>query len=220
LAVLEEKPNVMPLNGTIGIGHTRWATHGKPSDANAHPHTDGEVQLAVVHNGIIENYLSIKDDLIAKGYTFTSETDSEVIAHLLADMYDGDIVSTVRRAVKHMRGAYALAVLCGNEPDKLVAVRLASPLIIGVGEGENFIGSDIPAILEYTRDVYILNDGEMALLTQDGVELMTIEGNFIAREIFRVDWDIETAEKGGYDHFMLKEIYDQPKAYRDTMGAR
>lgn len=220
LAVLEEKLNVTPLNGTIGIGHTRWATHGKPSDANAHPHTDGEIQISVVHNGIIENYLSIKEDLIAKGYTFTSETDSEVIAHLLADMYDGDIVSTVRKAVKHMRGAYALAVLCGNEPDKLVAVRLASPLIIGVGEGENFIGSDIPAILEYTRDVYILNDGEMALLTQDSVELMTIEGNFIAREILRVDWDIETAEKAGFDHFMLKEIYDQPKAYRDTMGAR
>ena len=173
-----------------------------------------------MHNGIIENYLAIKEGLIKKGYTFKSETDTEVIAHLLADLYDGDIVSTVRKAVGQMRGAYALAVLCGNEPDKLVAVRLASPLIIGVGNKENFIGSDIPAILEHTRDVYILNDGEMAVLTQDSVELMTIEGNFIAREMIHVDWNIETAEKAGYDHFMLKEIHEQPKAYRDTMGAR
>jgi glucosamine--fructose-6-phosphate aminotransferase (isomerizing) len=222
IAVLEEKLQDDPLNGSIGIGHTRWATHGKPSDENAHPHThtDARVNISVVHNGIIENFMVIKERLLAKGYQFSSETDTEVIAHLLADLYDGDIVSTVRRAVKEMRGAYALAVLCGNEPDKLVAVRLASPLIIGVGEGENFIGSDIPAILDYTRNVYILNDGEMAVLTKDRVELMTIEGNFIAREIFRVDWDIETAEKAGFDHFMLKEIYEQPKAYRDTMGAR
>ena len=220
LAVLEEKLQSVPLNGSIGIGHTRWATHGKPSDENAHPHTDGKLNISVVHNGIIENYISIKESLIAKGYSFTSETDTEVIAHLLADLYDGDIVSTVRKAVRQMRGAYALAVLCGDEPDKLVAVRLASPLIIGVGEGENFIGSDIPAILEYTRNVYILNDGEMAVLTNDGVELMTIEGNPITREMFLVDWDIETAEKAGYDHFMLKEIHEQPKAYRDTMGSR
>lgn len=220
LAVLEQKLQSSPLEGTIGIGHTRWATHGKPSDENAHPHTDVEVNISVVHNGIIENYLAIKEGLIKKGYTFKSETDTEVIAHLLADLYDGDIVSTVRKAVGQMRGAYALAVLCGNEPDKLVAVRLASPLIIGVGNKENFIGSDIPAILEHTRDVYILNDGEMAVLTQDAVELMTIEGNFIAREMIHVDWNIETAEKAGYDHFMLKEIHEQPKAYRDTMGAR
>ncbi len=220
LAVLEQKLQSSPLEGTIGIGHTRWATHGKPSDENAHPHTDVEVNISVVHNGIIENYLAIKEGLIKKGYTFKSETDTEVIAHLLADLYDGDIVSTVRKAVGQMRGAYALAVLCGNEPDKLVAVRLASPLIIGVGNKENFIGSDIPAILEHTRDVYILNDGEMAVLTQDSVELMTIEGNFIAREMIHVDWNIETAEKAGYDHFMLKEIHEQPKAYRDTMGAR
>jgi len=220
LAVLEQKLESNPLIGRVGIGHTRWATHGKPSDENAHPHTDERLNISVVHNGIIENYMSIKEQLLAKGYTFTSETDTEVIAHLLADLYDGDIVSTVRKAVREMRGAYALAVLCSLEPDKLVAVRLASPLIIGVGEGENFIGSDIPAILQYTRNVYILNDGEMAVLTNDGVELMTIEGNHITREMFRVDWDIETAEKAGYDHFMLKEIHEQPRAYQDTMASR
>lgn len=220
LAVLEGRLRSRPLHGRIGIGHTRWATHGGPSEVNAHPHKDREGKISVVHNGIIENYLPLKEELQSKGYSFVSETDTEVIAHLLADLYDGDIVSTVRRAVKRMRGAYALAVLCSEEPDKLIAVRLASPLIIGIGQGENFIGSDIPAILEYTRDVYILNDGEMAVLTNDGVDLMTIEGNLITREMVYVDWDVQTAEKAGYDHFMLKEIHEQPKAYRDTMGAR
>ncbi|WP_036739638.1 MULTISPECIES: glutamine--fructose-6-phosphate transaminase (isomerizing) [unclassified Paenibacillus] len=220
LAVLESQLSDAPLNGTVGIGHTRWATHGKPSDENSHPHTDNSMKFSVVHNGIIENYMTLKDELIAKGHTFVSETDTEVISHLIADLYEGDIVKAVQQAVKQMRGAFALGVLTEYEPDRLVAVRLASPLIIGVGEGENFIGSDIPAILEYTRNVYILNDGEMALLTRDGVELMTIEGNFISREMFRVDWDLVTAEKAGFDHFMMKEIYDQPKAYRDTIGSR
>lgn len=220
LAVLESQLSDAPLNGTVGIGHTRWATHGKPSDENSHPHTDNSMKFSVVHNGIIENYMTLKEELIAKGHTFVSETDTEVISHLIADLYEGDIVKAVQQAVKQMRGAFALGVLTEYEPDRLVAVRLASPLIIGVGEGENFIGSDIPAILEYTRNVYILNDGEMALLTRDGVELMTIEGNFISREMFRVDWDLVTAEKAGFDHFMMKEIYDQPKAYRDTIGSR
>lgn len=220
LAVLESQLSDAPLNGTVGIGHTRWATHGKPSDENSHPHTDNSMKFSVVHNGIIENYMTLKEELIAKGHKFVSETDTEVISHLIADLYEGDIVKAVQQAVKQMRGAFALGVLTEYEPDRLVAVRLASPLIIGVGEGENFIGSDIPAILEYTRNVYILNDGEMALLTRDGVELMTIEGNFISREMFRVDWDLVTAEKAGFDHFMMKEIYDQPKAYRDTIGSR
>jgi glutamine---fructose-6-phosphate transaminase (isomerizing) len=220
LAILESNLVDEPLSGNIGIGHTRWATHGKPSDVNSHPHTDNSLKFSVVHNGIIENYMNLKEELIAEGAEFVSETDTEVIAHLIASVYEGDIVKAVQKAVKRMRGAFALGVLTEYEPDKLVAVRLASPLIIGVGEGENFIGSDIPAILEHTRNVYILNDGEMALLTKDGVELMTIEGNFISRELFHVDWDITTAEKAGYDHFMLKEIYEQPKAYRDTMGAR
>lgn len=220
LSVLESRLHESPLEGSIGIGHTRWATHGKPSDDNSHPHTDNSLKFSVVHNGIIENYLALKEELIAKGHHFVSETDTEVIAHLVSEWYEGDIVNAVQQAVKRMRGAYALAVLTEYEPDKLVAVRLSSPLIIGVGEGENFIGSDIPAILEYTRNVYILNDNEMAVLTKDHVELMTLEGNFISREIFFVDWDISTAEKAGFDHFMLKEIYEQPKAYSDTMGSR
>lgn len=220
LAVLESKLGEKPLSGTIGIGHTRWATHGKPSDENSHPHTDNSFKFSVVHNGIIENYISLKEELIEQGHVFVSETDTEVISHLIASLYEGDIVKAVQKAVSRMKGAFALGVLTEYEPDKLVAVRLSSPLIIGVGEGENFIGSDIPAILEYTRNVYILNDGEMAALTRDGVELMTLEGNFISRELFHVDWDIVTAEKAGFDHFMLKEIHEQPKAYRDTMGAR
>jgi glucosamine--fructose-6-phosphate aminotransferase (isomerizing) len=220
LAVLESELELEPLQGSVGIGHTRWATHGKPSNENSHPHTDNSQKFSVVHNGIIENYMELKEELIAQGRNFVSETDTEVIAHLIASVYEGDIVKAVQAAVKRMRGAFALGVLTEYEPDKLVAVRLASPLIIGVGKGENFIGSDIPAILEHTRDVYILNDGEMAVLTRDGVELLTLEGNFISREIFHVDWDLVTAEKAGFDHFMLKEIYEQPKAYRDTMGAR
>jgi glucosamine--fructose-6-phosphate aminotransferase (isomerizing) len=220
IANLEAQLDGTPLQGTAGIGHTRWATHGKPSDVNSHPHTDDTQKFSVVHNGIIENYIALKEEMIALGHVFVSETDTEVISHLIADAYDGDIVVAVQKAVKRMTGAFALGVLTEYEPDKLVAVRLASPLIIGVGEGENFIGSDIPAILEYTRDVYILEDGEMAILTRDGVELRTLEGNYISRELFHVDWDIITAEKAGYAHFMLKEIHEQPKAYRDTMGSR
>lgn len=220
LANLESQLENVPVEGTVGIGHTRWATHGKPSDENSHPHTDTSKKFSVVHNGIIENYIELKEELIAQGATFVSETDTEVIAHLIASLYEGDIVKAVQKAIKRLRGAFALGVLTEYEPNKLVAVRFASPLIIGVGNGENFIGSDIPAILEHTRDVYILNDGELAVLTKDSVELFTIEGDFISRELFHVDWDITTAEKGGFDHFMLKEIYEQPKAYRDTLGSR
>ncbi|TCZ71446.1 glutamine--fructose-6-phosphate transaminase (isomerizing) [Paenibacillus albiflavus] len=220
LAVLESQLDEVPLVGSVGIGHTRWATHGRPSDVNSHPHSDESNKFTVVHNGIIENYAALKMELIERGHKFSSDTDTEIIAHLIADLYDGDIVKAVQAAVGRMRGAYALGVLTAYEPDKLVAVRNASPLVIGIGEGENFIGSDIPAILEYTRNVYILGDQEMAILTRDGVELLTIEGNFISREILHVDWDLVTAEKAGYPHFMLKEIYEQPKAYRDTMNSR
>ncbi|MEX1029948.1 MAG: glutamine--fructose-6-phosphate transaminase (isomerizing) [Paenibacillaceae bacterium] len=220
IAILESLLTEVPLAGTVGIGHTRWATHGRPSDVNSHPHTDNSLKISVVHNGIIENFRELREELQAQGNVFVSETDTEVISHLIASLYEGDIVKAVQRAVKRMRGAYAIAVLCEDEPEKLVAVRLASPLIIGLGDGENFIGSDIPAILEYTRDVFILNDGEMAVLTRGGVDLMTLEGNPIARESFYVDWDITTAEKAGFDHFMLKEIFEQPKAYQDTMGSR
>jgi len=220
IANLEEKLEGTPLLGSVGIGHTRWATHGKPSDVNSHPHTDNSHQFSVVHNGIIENYLDLKEELIAKGHVFVSETDTEVVSHLIAEEYDGNLVEAVQRAVKHMRGAYALGVLTSHEPDKLVAVRFASPLVIGIGEGENFIGSDIPAILEYTRNVYILDDGDMAVLTHDGVELFNLEGESIAKDIVHIDWDLVTAEKAGFDHFMLKEIYEQPKAYRETMLGR
>ncbi|HEX7057026.1 MAG TPA: glutamine--fructose-6-phosphate transaminase (isomerizing) [Bacilli bacterium] len=220
LSILENILQRSPLEGTAGIGHTRWATHGKPSNENSHPHTDEEMNISVVHNGIIENYAQLKEKLAAKGHHFVSETDTEVISHLIAEHYAGDIVKAVQQAITEMRGAFAIAVLCGKEPDKLVAVRFSSPLIIGVGEHENFIGSDIPALLEYTRNVYILNDGEMAVLTKDHVELMTIEGNFISRETIHVDWDAAAAEKDGFDHFMLKEIHEQPRAYADTMRGR
>ncbi|WP_068505848.1 glutamine--fructose-6-phosphate transaminase (isomerizing) [Paenibacillus kribbensis] len=220
LANLEAKLDGAPLLGHAGIGHTRWATHGKPSDENSHPHMDESQKFSVVHNGIIENYLELKEELISEGHTFISETDTEIISHLIAREYKGDIVKAVQKAITFMRGAFALGVLTEHEPNKLVAVRQASPLVIGVGEGENFIGSDIPAILKYTRNVIILNDGEMAVLTSDAVELMTIEGQFISREMIHVEWDAVTAEKGGYEHFMLKEIHEQPKAYRDTMLGR
>ncbi|CAI6083373.1 glutamine--fructose-6-phosphate transaminase (isomerizing) [Cohnella sp. JJ-181] len=220
LVNLENRLTGEPLCGTIGIGHTRWATHGKPSDANSHPHTDNSLKFSVVHNGIIENYLELKEELMLAGHRFLSETDTEVISHLISVEYEGDIVKAVQKAVRKMRGAFALGVLTEHEPDRLVAVRYASPLIIGVGEGEKFIASDIPAILEYTRDIYILEDGEMAVLTREGVELLTVEGNPVAKDVFRVNWDLMTAEKGGYDHFMLKEIYEQPRAYRDTMRGR
>jgi glucosamine--fructose-6-phosphate aminotransferase (isomerizing) len=220
LANLEAKLEGAPLIGSAGIGHTRWATHGKPSDVNSHPHMDESRKFSVVHNGIIENYLELKEELLKEGHTFLSETDTEIVSHLIAREYEGDIVKAVQKAITHIRGAFALGVLTEYEPDRLVAVRQASPLVIGVGEGENFIGSDIPAILKYTRNVYILEDGEMAVLTKDAVELLTIEGNFIAREMIHVDWDAVTAEKGGYEHFMLKEIHEQPRAYRDTMLGR
>ena len=202
LAVLEELLHQQPIAGSVGIGHTRWATHGRPSDENSHPHTDESGQFAVVHNGIIENYLEIKEELMAKGVTFKSETDTEVIAHLIADLFDGDLISTVRKAAKRLRGAYAMGVVSKHEPDKLVAVRLASPLIVGIGDKENFIGSDIPAILEYTRDIFILNDGEMAVLTKDGVVLCDTEtGESIQGEVYHVGWDMVQAEKEGLCSF-------------------
>lgn len=220
LSVLEESLKKAPLRGHVGIGHTRWATHGKPSQINSHPHSDEQGRFTVVHNGIIENYLELKEELIRKGHQFRSETDTEVIAHLLEELYDGSLVSTVQKTVAKMRGAYALGVLSQLEPDKLVAVRLASPLIIGVGEHENFIASDIPALLEYTRDILILNDGEMAVLTREGVEVMSVTGEPIHKEIFHVNWDVEQAEKGGYDHYLIKEIHEQPRALRDTLDGR
>jgi glucosamine--fructose-6-phosphate aminotransferase (isomerizing) len=220
LADLAGQLDQQGLKGQVGIGHTRWATHGKPSNVNSHPHTDVKEQFAVVHNGIIENYIELREELIAKGHVFTSETDTEVVAKLLADVYDGDFLSTVKKAVARLEGAYALGIISNYEPDKLIAVRLASPLVVGIGEGENFIASDIPAILKHTRDVYILEDGEIAVLDVNGVQLLTVDGTPINRDVLRVTWDMATAEKDGYDHFMLKEIYEQPKAIRDTLAGR
>lgn len=217
---LEEVLEKTPLSGQVGIGHTRWATHGVPSDANAHPHSSVNKEISVVHNGIIENYMALKDELQALGHVFISDTDTEVIAHLLNELYTGDLVETIRIAMKRMKGSYALAVLCANEPDKIVAVRKDSPLIVGLGDGENFIASDIPAILNYTREVYLLDNGEMAVLTADHIQVMDSAGNSIEKEIFVVDWDPGDAEKGGYDHFMMKEMVEQPKAMMEALMGR
>ena len=218
LANLEAIVKADPNEGTVGIGHTRWATHGRPSDMNAHPHSSEDGKFAVVHNGIIENYMPLKEELIEKGYHFKSETDTEVVAHLLEDMYDGDFVSTVRRMLDRVDGAYALEIICADEPDKIICTKKENPLVIGLGKGENFVASDIPAIINYTRDTYILNDGELAIVTRDNVSVFDRKGNTIDKEVFHVSWNAEAAEKGGYEHFMLKEIHDQPKAVRDTFG--
>ena len=218
LANLEAIVKADPNEGTVGIGHTRWATHGRPSDMNSHPHSSEDGKFAVVHNGIIENYMPLKEELIEKGYHFKSETDTEVVAHLLADMYDGDFVGTVRRMLARVDGAYALEIICADEPDKIICTKKENPLVIGLGKGENFVASDIPAIINYTRDTYILSDGELAIVTRDNVSVFDREGNPIDKEVFHVNWNAEAAEKGGYEHFMLKEIHDQPKAVRDTFG--
>ena len=218
LANLEAIVKADSNEGTVGIGHTRWATHGRPSDMNSHPHSSEDGKFAVVHNGIIENYMPLKEELIEKGYHFKSETDTEVVAHLLADMYDGDFVGTVRRMLARVDGAYALEIICADEPDKIICTKKENPLVIGLGKGENFVASDIPAIINYTRDTYILSDGELAIVTRDNVSVFDREGNAINKEVFHVSWNAEAAEKGGYEHFMLKEIHDQPKAVRDTFG--
>ena len=218
LSNLETIVKADPNEGTVGIGHTRWATHGRPSDMNAHPHASEDGKFAVVHNGIIENYMPLKEELIAKGYHFKSETDTEVVAHLLEDMYDGDFVDTVRSMLNRVDGAYALEIICADEPDKIICTKKENPLVIGLGKGENFVASDIPAIINYTRDTYILSDGELAIVTRDNVSVFDRKGNAIDKEVFHVSWNAEAAEKGGYEHFMLKEIHDQPKAVRDTFG--
>ncbi len=213
-AIVKQDPN----EGVVGIGHTRWATHGRPSDMNSHPHADENMKFAVVHNGIIENYMPLKEELLQKGYHFKSETDTEVIAHLLADMYDGNFEGTVRRMLDRVDGAYALEIICADEPDKIICTKKENPLVIGLGKGENFVASDIPAIINYTRDTYILSDGEIAIVTKDSVSVSDRVGNPINKKVFHVIWNAEAAEKGGYEHFMLKEIHDQPKAVRDTFG--
>ena len=211
-----------PVAGRAGIGHTRWATHGAPSDINAHPHFSNDDKIAVVHNGIIENYQELKAELEAKGYEFHSETDTETVAHLVDDFYKqgNDILEAVRKTLERIEGSYALGVLCTDYPDQLIAARKESPLIVGLGKGENFIASDIPAILNYTKDAYILGDRELALVKADEVKLYDISGKEIQREVYTYKWDVEAAQKNGYDHFMLKEIYEQPKVVRDNLSQR
>jgi len=220
LANLESKVDMTSTHGHIGIGHTRWATHGRPSDENSHPHTDEEGRFVVIHNGIIENYLQLKEVLQQHGHIFRSETDTEVVPHLIESYYDGDIVKAVRKVAKMLRGAYALGVICQQEPDKIVAVKQASPMIIGLGEGENFLASDIPAILKHTRRVIVMEEGWMAVLTREGVTITTIDGEPVEPKVLEVNWDPGQAERGGYAHFMIKEIHEQPKAIRDTLSGR
>ena len=200
--------------GSMGIGHTRWATHGRPSDRNSHPHTDESGDFVVVHNGIIENYLMLKEKLIAKGQKFSSDTDTEIVAHLFADFYEGDMEEAVKKVLKTIEGSYSLVFMCAAEPDKLICTKKDNPLIIGLGEGENFIASDIPAIIAKTRRTYIMSDGEIATVTKDGVWVQDINGTPITKKVFEVNWNAEAAEKGGFEHFMLKEIYEQPKAIK------
>ncbi|MBO8435222.1 MAG: glutamine--fructose-6-phosphate transaminase (isomerizing) [Tyzzerella sp.] len=221
LVDLDEKVKSLGgVSGTMGIGHTRWATHGAPSDINSHPHTSMSGKITVVHNGIIENYLQLKADLEKEGYKFVSETDTEVVAHLFDFYYDGDMVDTLIKVIDKIRGSYALAVMCTEKPDEIVAVRKDSPMLIGLGDGENYIASDIPAVLEYTKDYYLLNDNEIVVLKRDGVTVLDMDKNEIKKDIYNVTWDISSAEKGGYDYFMLKEIMEQPKAIKDTIHPR
>lgn len=208
------------LPGTLGIGHTRWATHGGPSDVNAHPHTSNSGKFAVVHNGIIENYLELKNLLKKEGFHFTSETDTEVVAQLLDYCYRGDLFEALSSALKMLRGSYALAILCSDAPDRILAVRKDSPLILGIGKGENFIASDIPAVLARTRDICRLEENEIAVVKKDGITIYDSEKRPVELKPMHIDWDITAAEKCGYDHFMAKEIMEQPKAVKDTISPR
>lgn len=221
LSVLSEKTDGgNSVKGTMGIGHTRWATHGEPSDVNSHPHLSMSGRFAVVHNGIIENYISLKKKLIDKGFEFISETDTEVIAHLFEYYYTGDILDTMAKVINRVEGSYALGVLCSDYPDSFIAVRKASPLIVGIGDGENFIASDVTAILKHTRSIYRLEDNEIVMLKRDGVTVYNKDKEEVQKEMFTVDWDVSAAEKGGYEHFMMKEIEEQPTAIRDTISPR
>ena len=225
---LEEAIRERPIEGTFGIGHTRWATHGRPTEENAHPHRDCSGRLVVVHNGIVENYLALKHELTAAGHKFVTETDTEIIAHLIEQELataarEGNAIpleDAVRRSVKRLTGAFAISVLSADEPEKIVAARNGPPVIVGVGDGEYFVASDVPGVLHHTRDLYFLADGDMAILTCAGVTLTDFDGNRIERPLQHIQWDPIQAEKGGYKHFMLKEIFEQPQAIRDTTLGR
>ncbi len=216
LSVLEKELQNNPLHGHIGIGHTRWATHGQPSDKNSHPHGDSKNKFVIVHNGIIENYLDLKKDLLEKGHVFKSETDSEVVAHLAEEFDDGNFLSTIRKVISVIEGSYTLVFANAADPDTLICTKKDNPLIIGLGENENFIASDIPAIISHTRRIYVLNDGEIGVVKKDSISVYGADGLPISKKVQEVTWSVEAAEKGGYPHFMLKEIFEQPKAVHDT----
>ncbi|HET8679771.1 MAG TPA: glutamine--fructose-6-phosphate transaminase (isomerizing), partial [bacterium] len=227
LSMLAQAVTVQPPAGRVGIGHTRWATHGNPTDANAHPHADCTGRHVVVHNGIIENYLPLREALQAQGHRFRSDTDTEVLAHLIEaalDMLPVDaadrLETAVRMAVAQTRGAYAIVVLSADDPERIVAVRMISPLIVGIGDGEMLLASGIPALLPYTRDVLIISDGEMAIIGRHGARITDLEGRPAKRDPQHITWDAEAAEKGGYPHFMLKEIEEQPRVLQETLMGR
>ncbi|GAB6178838.1 glutamine--fructose-6-phosphate transaminase (isomerizing) [Desulfotomaculum defluvii] len=220
LAELEKALVGREVEATIGIGHTRWATHGRPSDVNAHPHTSNDGKIAVVHNGIIENYLQLREWLSSMGHIFKSETDTEVIPHLIEHFYKGDLIEAVQQTVSHLEGSYAIMTISIDQPGRIIAVRQDMPLVVGLGEGENLLASDIPALLKHTRKCYLLNDGDVVDLRADKVIIQDVTGKIVQKDIFEVTWDAEEAEKGGYDHFMLKEINEQPRALRDTLKGR
>jgi glucosamine--fructose-6-phosphate aminotransferase (isomerizing) len=217
---LEDTLRLNPVDGPYGIGHTRWATHGRPTEENAHPHRDCHGDIVVVHNGIVENYLQLKHELTAEGHTFVTETDTEVIAHLVEKFYDGNLENAVRDAIRRLTGVFALSVISRKDPNKIVAARSGPPVVVGLGDGEYFVASDVPAILSHTRDMFFLADGDVAVLTRDGVHLTDFNGRPVKRQVSHILWDPIMAEKGGYKHFMLKEIFEQPRAVRDTTLGR
>jgi glutamine---fructose-6-phosphate transaminase (isomerizing) len=220
LSMLTDHLNGGAPAGHPGIGHTRWATHGAPNDANAHPHLDCTGRLALIHNGIIENYRELGDRLRSTGHRFRSETDTEVLAHLVEEQYQGDIVEAVRCALNEVRGAYAVGVMHTDHPDHIVGARMNVPLIVGLGDGEGFLASDVPAILEHTKNVVILHEGDVADVTADGVRFLQLDGTPVERDVTEIRWNIEAAEKGGFQHFMLKEIYEQPHAIQEALRGR
>jgi glutamine---fructose-6-phosphate transaminase (isomerizing) len=217
---LENAIRLNPVDGSFGIGHTRWATHGRPTEENAHPHRDCHGSIVVVHNGIVENYLSLKHQLQAEGHAFKTETDTEIIAHLVEKHFEGNLEDAVRAAVRQLSGVFALAVISRLDPDKIVAARSGPPVVIGIGDNEYFVASDVPAILSHTRDMFFLADGDLAVLTREGVRLSDFSGRPVNRQVSHILWDPIMAEKGGYKHFMLKEIFEQPRAVRDTTLGR
>ena len=218
LAILAEDLEKSPILGGLGIGHTRWATHGEPSDVNSHPHFNMDRTIAVVHNGIIENYMELKEELQAEGVVFLSQTDTEVVAHLVDKYYEGNLLDAVYKATERLRGAYALGVICKDNNNELVAVRKDSPLVVGLGEGENFIASDIPAILKYTRNVYFLENGEFVHIVGDKLTILDENRNVVEKEVTEITWDVEAASKGGYEHFMLKEINEESEVVKNILN--